>query len=217
MGGRLIAPLISIFFVIVALFVVNFLVFLFPEYKIMTLSIDSLLVTVGIYLIFQANQEIRKNLLTPLTQIRDWAYAIQDGELTARLSMPEKGEYQRLAIVINDLGDSIYSLSQEMDEKVKQQTHRLEQKTKTLEILYEVAATSNSSHNIEDLLQNYLFTLFNLVKASAATARMLTDDNKFKVIGTIGIDEITTEEKTVPLERCLCAQDFSHHVIRCAI
>jgi len=217
LGGRLIAPLISIFFVIVALFVVNILVFLFPQYKVLIISIDSLLLTAGIIFVFQANQEIRKNLLTPLTQIRDWAYAIQDGELTARLPMPPKGEYQKLAIVINDLGDSIYSLSQEMDEKVKQQTHSLEQKTKMLEILYEVAATSTSSHNIEDLLQNYLFTLFNLVKASAATARILTDDNKFRIIGTIGIDEVTAEEKLVPIERCLCAQDFTRNVIRCNI
>lgn len=214
-GGKLIAPLISIFLVVIALFSVNFLLLLFPDYKILALSIDSLLLTVGVILIFKANQEIRKNLLTPLIEIRDWAYAIQDGELTARLPLPEQGEYQKLAIVINDLGDSIYSLSQEMDEKVKQQTHRLEQKTKTLEILYEVAAISTSAQNTEDLLQNYLFTLFNLVKASSATARVLTDDNQFKVVGTIGIDDITPEEKIVPIERCLCAQDFSRNIIIC--
>lgn len=215
LGGRLIAPLISIFLVVVALFAFNFLILVVPEYQILILSIDSLLVTAGIYFIFQANQEIRKNLLTPLTQIRDWAYAIQDGDLTARLPLPEHGEYFKLAIVINDLGDSIYSLSQEMDEKVKQQTHILEEKTRILEILYEVAATSNSAHDIEDLLQNYLFTLFNLVKASSATVRILNDDNKCQIIGTIGIDQILPEEKNIPIERCLCAQDYSHNVIRC--
>ena len=214
-GSKLITPLTGIFLVVLALFATNILLILFPDYKILALSIDSLLITIGVLLIFKANREIRNNLLTPLNEIRDWAYAIQDGDLTARLPLPEQGEYQKLAIVINDLGDSISSLSQEMDAKVKQQTHRLEQKTKTLEILYEVAAISTSAQNTEDLLQNYLFTLFNLVKASSATARVLTEDNKFKIVGTIGIDDIAHDEKIVPVERCLCAQNFSRNIILC--
>lgn len=214
-GGRLVAPLTSIYIIMVILFACNFLLLAYPNLKVMVIAIDSLIITVGTILIIWTNRKIHNELLTPLTQIRDWAYSIQDGDLTARLPLPDSGEYLRLAIVINDLGDSIYALSQEMDEKVKEQTHRLEQKSKTLEILYEVAATSASEQNTEDLLQNYLFTLFNLVKASAATARILTDDNKFRVIGSIGIDNLDDNEKVVPIERCLCAQDFSQSVISC--
>lgn len=215
LGGEQIAPLTGIFMVMIGLFACNYFLLLFPEFKVSVITMDIFLVAVGTYLIIKTNRQIRKNLLTPLTQMRDWAYAIQDGDLTARLPLPDQGEFLKLAIVINDLGDSIYSLNQEMDEKVKQQTHRLEQKTKMLEILYEVAATSNSSHNIEDLLQNYLFTLFNLVKASAATARVVTDDNKLKIISTIGVDSISSDEKMVGIERCLCAQDYSTPVIKC--
>ena len=188
-GGKLAIPLGGIYLIMVALFACNFLLLAFPDLKVLVVSLDFLILTSGTILVLWTNKKIENELLTPLTQIRNWAYAIQDGDLTARLPLPDSGEYLRLAIVINDLGDSIYALSQEMDEKVKQQTHRLHQKTKTLEILYEVAATSASEQNPEDLLQNYLYTIFNLVKASAATARILTDDNKFKVIGSIGVDD----------------------------
>lgn len=214
-GGKLVAPLTSIYLIMIALLGCNFLLLAYPNLKVMVIALDLLTITAGTILIIWTNKKIHNELLTPLTQIRNWAYAIQDGDLTARLPLPDSGEYLRLAIVINDLGDSIYSLSQEMDEQVKQQTHRLEQKSKTLEILYEVAATSASEQNTEDLLQNYLFTLFNLVKASAATARILTDDNIFKLIGSIGIEELDEKEKLVPIERCLCAQDFTQSVICC--
>lgn len=214
-GGKLAIPLGGIYLIMVALFACNFLLLAFPDLKILVASLDFLILTSGTILVLWTNKKIENELLTPLTQIRNWAYAIQDGDLTARLPLPDSGEYLRLAIVINDLGDSIYALSQEMDEKVKQQTHRLHQKTKTLEILYEVAATSASEQNPEDLLQNYLYTIFNLVKASAATARILTDDNKFKVIGSIGVDELSASEKVVPIERCLCAQDYSQSIIQC--
>ncbi|MCI0505690.1 MAG: histidine kinase, partial [Gammaproteobacteria bacterium] len=215
--GELGLPLTGIVFTLLALFACNYLILLFPAYKIGVIAADILLLTFGVYLVIISYHRIRQNLLQPLVQMRNWAYAMQDGDLTARIPLPDHGEFLKLAIVINDLGDSMYSLSLEMDEKVREQTQRLEQKSKMLEILYEVAATSNAAHDIEELLQNYLFTLFNLVKASAATVRVITDDNKLRVIGNIGIEEIAEEERSTPIERCLCAQDFSNHVISCEV
>jgi two-component system nitrate/nitrite sensor histidine kinase NarX len=215
--GELGLPLTGIVFTLLALFACNYLLLLLPEYKTGVIAADILLLTLGVYLVIISYRRIRQNLLQPLVQMRNWAYAMQDGDLTARIPLPDHGEFLKLAIVINDLGDSMYSLSLEMDEKVREQTQRLEQKSKMLEILYEVAATSNAAHDIEELLQNYLFTLFNLVKASAATVRVITDDNKLRVIGNIGIDEIAEEERSTPIERCLCAQDFSNHVISCEV
>jgi len=215
--GDLVLPLIGIAFTLIALFTCNYLLLLFPEYKIGIIAVDLLLLTFGIYLVLLSYRLIKRNLLQPLVQMRNWAYAMQDGDLTAKIPLPDHGEFLKLAIVINDLGDSLYSLTQEMDDKVREQTQRLEQKSKTLEILYEVAATSASAHNIEELLQNYLFTLFNLVKAAAATVRVITDDNKMRIIGSVGIDDIAESERTTPIERCLCAQDFSNHVISCDV
>lgn len=215
--GELVLPLLAIALIMLALFASNYLLLIYPEFKIGVIAADILLIMLGTYLVLISHRRIKKNLLQPLVQIRNWAYALQDGDLTARIPLPDQGEFFKLAIAINDLGDSFYSLSLEMGDKVKEQTQRLEEKSKTLEILYEVAATSNSAHDIEELLQNYLFTLFNVVKASSATVRILTDDNKFRVIGSIGVDELVEQEQSVPIERCLCAQDFSNSVIRCDV
>jgi len=215
--GELVLPLMAIALTMLALFACNYLLLVYPEFKIGIIAADILLVILGTYLVLISHRRIKKNLLQPLVQMRNWAYALQDGDLTARIPLPDQGEFLKLAIAINDLGDSFYSLSLEMGDKVKEQTRRLEEKSKTLEILYEVAATSNSAHDNVELLQNYLFTLFNIVKANAATVRTLTDDNKFRVIGSIGIDELVEQEQSVPIERCLCAQDFSNYVINCKV
>jgi len=215
--GELSAPLAGIAIIMIMLFASNYILLYLPHYKYEIVLVNTLLLCLGTYLMLVTHRRIKQNLLQPLVQMRNWAYAMQDGDLTERIPLPDHGEFLKLAIVINDLGDSLYSLTQEMDAKVQEQTQILEQKTKMLEILYEVAATSNSAHDIEELLQNYLFTLFNLVKASAATVRLITDDNKFRIISTVGIDEIDESERSVPIEHCLCAQDYSHHVIPCAI
>lgn len=216
-GGEFSIPLFGIALIMMALFGCNMLLITHPQYWVGIAAGEILLLIVGGSLVLISQKRIKTNLLEPLTQLRNWAYAMQDGDLTARIAIPEKGEFLKLAIVINDLGDSLYSLTQEMDDMVREQTQRLEQKSKTLEILYEVAATSNSAHDIDELLQNYLFTLFNLVKASSATVRVITEDNKFRVIGSVGVHEIDQQEQSVPIERCLCAQDFDNAVITCQV
>jgi two-component system nitrate/nitrite sensor histidine kinase NarX len=216
-GGEFTIPLFGIALVMLALFASDMLLMFYPGFRIAIVTFEIVMLVIGAILVFVSTKRIKNNLLEPLNQLRDWAYAMQDGDLTARIPLPEQGEFLKLAIVINDLGDSLYSLTQEMDEMVREQTQRLEQKGKTLEILYEVAATSNSAHDIDELLQNYLFTLFNLVKASSATVRVITDDNKFRVIGSVGVDHINDTEQSVPIERCLCAQDFDNPVISCGV
>jgi len=215
--GELAAPLTGIAIIMVSLFASNYLLLSLPQYKLEIVLLNIVLLCFGTYLMIITHRRVKQNLLQPLVQMRDWAYAMQDGDLTDRIPLPDHGEFLKLAIVINDLGDSLYSLTQEMDAKVQEQTQILEQKTKMLEILYEVAATSNSAHDVEELLQNYLFTVFNLVKASAATIRLVTDDNKFRIISSIGVDEIYPSERSVPIERCLCVQDYTHHVIQCHV
>lgn len=216
-GGEFSIPLFGIALIMIALFGCNMLLITHPQYWVGIAAGEILLLIVGGGLVVISKKRIKSNLLDPMTQLRNWAYAMQDGDLTARIPLPEKGEFLKLAIVINDLGDSLYSLTQEMDDMVREQTQRLEQKGKTLEILYEVAATSNSAHDIDELLQNYLFTLFNLVKASSATVRVITEDNKFRIIGSVGVQEIDQQEQSVPIERCLCAQDFDNPVISCQV
>jgi len=217
-GGDLLIPLTGIAAVLIALISCSVLLAAYPEESFPIIAFELLLLAIGFYMIYISQYRIKHNLLEPLSQLRNWAHRMQGGNLSARIPVPRQGEFAKLAKDINDLGESLRSLSREMDDNVKQQTERLEQKTRTLEILYDVAANSNSTHDIEELLIRYLHTLSNILSAQAATARVLTTDNQFRLIGAIGLSDIIDDhERVVPIERCLCAQNFQQNVMRCDI
>ncbi|NOZ53232.1 MAG: HAMP domain-containing protein [Gammaproteobacteria bacterium] len=217
-SGDLLFPLIGIAAVFMALVSGSLLLMAHPGQSFVIIGLEFLLLAFGFCMIYISQRRIKQNLLEPLSQLRHWAHRMQGGNLSARIPVPQQGEFAKLAKDINDLGESLRSLSREMDDNVKRQTERLEQKTRTLEILYDVAANSNNTHDIEELLIRCLHTLNNILPVKAATARILTKDNQFRLVSSIGLTDIINEhERIVPVERCLCAQNFQQSVIRCQI
>ena len=114
---------------------------------------------------------------------------MRGGNLTARL--PEEGppEFLELADDINQLSDSLRTLTKDMQEQVETQTKKAQQKSTSLEVLYDVASSINSAHNLEELLTRFLHTMKGIVKAEAATVRMLTDQGQLKMVASIGLDQ----------------------------
>ena len=216
-GGRLLNPIVALALVIFALCICNLLMYFVPAWSLQLLTVSGLLLVGGGFVLFELVERIRANLLDPLAHLRNWAHRMQKGNLSAKIPVPKHGEFAILAADINALGESLRALSREMDEQVKQQTLRLEQKTRALEILYEVASQSNTTSDIEQLLQNYLQTLVSIVEAKAGTVRLLTQENQLRLVASIGAEHIVEQELMVPIERCLCAQDFRHHIIRCDV
>ncbi len=159
---------------------------------------------------------VKSHFLDPLSQLRDWAQRMRSGDLSARVPQQKQGEFAALANDINSLSETLRSLTREMDEQVNQQTITLQRKTRSLEILYDVAAYSNSAKDIDELLTDFLNTLTEIVYAHAGTVRLITDDNQMRLVGSVGLDNSITEKvKLVPIEHCLCAQDFSKNMILC--
>lgn len=187
-----------------------------PEQSNKFLIVQIILTILCFYLIIIVTQHVRTRLFAPLTQLREWAQRMRDGDLSARLPDTQHGELAALAVDINKLGDSLRSLSREMDDRVNNQTITLERKTRSLEILYDVAARSNSAKNLDELLVAFLNTLTEIVYAHAGTVRLVTDDNQMRLVGSVGIDDDIAESiRLVPIEHCLCAQEFSKNMILC--
>lgn len=174
------------------------------------------LASAGLYFITRIILCVKSHFLVPLSQLRDWAQRMRDGDLSAHVPQPKQGEFAALANDINNLGETLRSLTREMDEQVSQQTITLQRKTRSLEILYDVAAYSNSAKDIDELLNAFLNTLTEIVYAHAGTVRLLTDDNQMRLVGSVGLDSNIIEKvRLVPIEHCLCAQEFSENMILC--
>ena len=190
---------------------------LYPESSKTIFILQILLSIVCLFLIITVTQHVKSRIFVPLTQLHEWAQRMRKGDFTARVIQRETyGDLSELAGDINELGDSLRSLTREMDDRVDSQTITLQRKTRSLEILYDVATHSNSVRNIEELLAAFLNTLTEIVYAHAGTVRLVTDDNKMRLVGSVGIDnELAEKIRLVPIEHCLCAQEFSENMILC--
>ena len=217
-GGDLLLPLTVIATAFAGLVLLGYLQWRGVGHRGIWFGAQLVLLVVGGFMIYLTQARIKQNLLEPLAHLRHWAHRMQGGNLSARIPVPEHGDFAKLAKDINDLGESLRSLSREMDGKVREQTERLEQKTKTLAVLYDVAANSNTSRDIEALLIKYLKTLITIVHAKAGSVRLLTQDNRLRLVGKKGIPPpLSANENLVPIEHCICAQNFSQSVITCAV
>ena len=148
---------------------------------------------------------IYREYLVPLTHLRNWALRIRGGNLAARIPVPGPGEFAELARDINTLGEKLQTLSQDMQSQVRKQTLRIEQKNQSLETLYDVAASINTSRDLDDLLTRFLHTLKDVVNARAAVVRLASDERHMRLVASVGLDdELIEMERNLPHRHCLC-------------
>jgi two-component system nitrate/nitrite sensor histidine kinase NarX len=168
---------------------------------------NGVLLVVGVLFLVYAYQTASRDLLGPLAELRDWAQRMRHGQLNVRLPAAGHREFRELYRDINALGDQLQSLSLDMQTQVEKQTQRIQQKTNSLEILYDVAASINAARDLEDLLTRFLHTLKNVVDARGGMVRMLTSDGRMQLIASSGLSpEIVEQEQLVSVERCLCGK-----------
>jgi len=197
--------------VMAAIFMANI-----PVYSNTILGFQIVLALAGAVLLGIILYTVQHHLLEPLAHLRNWAARMRGGNLSARIPVPPKGEFAELARDINSLGEELKTLSRELDAQVQKQTERIAQKTHSLEILYDVAASISVSRDLNDLLTRFLHTLTDVVDAQAATVRLLSDDGQMRLVASTGLNpDFVSREQLVPVDRCLCGQAVSGGQILC--
>jgi two-component system nitrate/nitrite sensor histidine kinase NarX len=145
------------------------------------------------------------------TDLTDWANGLLQGDLSSRMLIrssrcPSEG----LRMHVNKISEDYESLAKFEQQRFERQAERIEQKKYYLDVLYDVSSTINKSNNLEDLLQRFLHTLRKVVKAEAATVRLLDKENQMRLVASIGLsDEIIALEDTLPAPDCLCGKALS--------
>jgi two-component system nitrate/nitrite sensor histidine kinase NarX len=150
---------------------------------------------------------MERGLLAPLQAVRDWAARVRKGDLSARVAAAEDEEFSDLVADVNMLGDDLQALSRDMESQVMAQTESLEQKTRSLEMLYDVAASINVSRDLNDLLARFLRTLSDAMGARAASIRLVEGD-ALRLVTSTGVEGHEGMVETRPLDTtgCLCAE-----------
>lgn len=206
-SSGLFCPMAGLIIVIVLLGTSNMLSGLFSDKIHLLYAGQIILAIMAIAHIGIILHRIHHQLMLPLSHLREWAIQMRKGNLSSRIPVPPTGDFSILANDINTLGENLMNLSREMDEEVAKQTERIGQKNRSLEILYDVAASINISRNLDDLLVRFLRIMNDVVHAKAATLRLVTDDDQMLLISSVGLsEEIIEKERLVSIQRCLCGQ-----------
>ncbi len=145
-------------------------------------------------------QRLQRHLQGPLIAVSHWAEEIRDGNLSASVVVDKSAPecVIQLSENINMIGESYREMSWDMDSQVYKETQRLAEKTRSLQVLYDVAASVNMSRDMDDLLTCFLHTLIELVHAEAATVRILTGDGQMRLVASNGFDTEIAEERVIP-------------------
>jgi len=143
-----------------------------------------------------------------LGDISTWAKQLRQGNLSARLATAViDRDFPGLSTELNELGDELRSLNLEMSSRVHRHTRHLARKTRSLEILYDIASTLSKTRTLEELLENFLDTFVQLFDARAAMVRLVTENGHLQLVASRGLDpEVIEREKFMPMNRCLCGQ-----------
>jgi len=161
-------------------------------------------------------RRLRKQLLEPLARLEDSVAKVCQGEPEASLSHEDTGVLARMVEDIDSLNEELTDLYEDMDSRVARHTSRLAQKTASLKILYDVAASVNQADNLDALLLRYLRILKEMVNGMAATVRLVQEDGHMRLVGSIGLnDRVLTEQEMLPLDLCVCGTALSPGDILC--
>ncbi|MDH5189644.1 MAG: GAF domain-containing protein [Gammaproteobacteria bacterium] len=153
---------------------------------------------------------IYKYLLHPLRDIQRWAHSMHGGEFFAQIDQDEKGHLWDLIDELNRFGKEYSALVYNVDEMVAMQTSNLAQKTRSLEVLYDVAARLNVSRDLNDLLERTLDTLMDIVSARAGSIRLLTPEGKLKLLASKGLEKDIVEKfQLISSEACMIGNQIS--------
>lgn len=217
--SRLFLPIISLGSLLIILSSLNYVTLSFNVINTETaLWINLLFLFLGLTLLLRISFLVRHDLVTPFIHLRNWALQMKKKDYSARLPMAKKGEFAKLAIDINTLSDKLQTLSAEFQEEVDKQTHKVEEKNHSLNILYEVATSINKSKDLDDLLSRFLHMLISLTNAKAGTVRLRTDDDQLKIVASMGLDkQFVEEERLVPIQRCLCGTSLTQGSVECNV
>ncbi|QTR49917.1 GAF domain-containing sensor histidine kinase [Candidatus Thiothrix anitrata] len=141
-------------------------------------------------------------------ELSHWAMRLSKGDLSARMSILGKScPSRKIREQINSITDNYQALSRMQQQRLSRQEKYIAEKKRHLGVLYEVASCINRADSLEDLLNRFLLTLKEVVKAEAATVRLLDKDGKMRLVASIGLtEEAVALEDYLPSPNCSCGR-----------
>lgn len=160
--------------------------------------------------------QFKRQLLKPLVTLEASVSQVCQGEPGATLPETDTGVFSGMVRDIDSISEELVDLYEDMDSRIARHTTRLAQKTASLKILYDVAATINQVEELDELLLRFLRVLKEMVNGVAISARVVQEDGQMRLVGAIGLDDkLKRERELLPLEICACGVPLSPGDVLC--
>lgn len=160
--------------------------------------------------------QMKRQLLEPLVALETSVARVSQGEPGATLPDSDTGVFTGMVQDIDSISEELMDLYEDMDSRIARHTTRLAQKTASLKILYDVAATINQVEDLDELLVRFLRVLKEMVNGLAISAKVVQLGGRMRLVGAIGLDDkLQREAELLPLEICPCGLVLSPGDIRC--
>ncbi|MBL7002420.1 MAG: GAF domain-containing protein [Gammaproteobacteria bacterium] len=199
--------LVSHIFLIFVIFAALFTTLLFTSETLsdhIKLISSALFLTALIVLLF-TSRLIWINYIKPIHELETWSQKLRSGELNYKMPVPKYGELTSVSEDLNDLGTMLNHLAKDTDKQLQEHTQYTEQKTQSLTILYDIAASINTSNDLNDLLKRFLNTLTQILNAQAGAVRLLNSNKQMELVASLGFDDdLIEKEKIIPADSCIC-------------
>jgi two-component system, NarL family, nitrate/nitrite sensor histidine kinase NarX len=164
-----------------------------------------------------AGLRLRNQLLRPLVNLEESVARVCQGEPGASEALQHAGVLNNIARDIGSLNEELTDLYEDMDSRVARQTMRLAQKTASIKILYDVAASINQAQSLDELLLRFLRVIKGMVNGRAATVRLVLPDGTRRLVGSIGLDDdLVRDSEAGAMDLCLCGNVLSAGDIVCS-
>ncbi len=159
---------------------------------------------------------LRRQLLLPLVALEASVSQVSQGEPGATLPDQNTGVFSGMVQDIDSISEELMDLYEDMDSRIARHTTRLAQKTASLKILYDVAATINQVEDLDELLVRFLRVLKEMVNGVAISAKVVQLGGRMRLVGAIDLnDHLQREEELLPLEICPCGKALSPGDVLC--
>ncbi len=177
----------------------------FVDSYLLTLNIV-LMVFLSIVLFF-----IYRDFIEPFSQLEQLTQAMLAGDLDTKIIARKNSSFIPLSSNINALATMLKAQSTQTEKQINDHVQHITNKTRSLQVLYDVAASVSQSQNINHLLKDYLYTLESLVGSVSSSMQIRTHGHDYKVIAHSGEFELSQHHKI--LDQCFKNTQFQTKLV----
>lgn len=172
--------------------------YLFPERANFILSIQVVLLVLCIAILLALVRRFYRELIQPISSIRSWASRMREGDYSAEITLPAKGQFADLLQDISQMGRWYKEVGFEGDEKISEQLRQMARKTRLLEILYDIAASISVARDLNEVLERFLHISAEITHARAALVRLVSADGDMRLVASVG-ESSDQYEESIPM------------------